>query len=157
MCARVYARQGEGAVSRGRRWGGAPLTLSCRHAQANVDAASNDGRTALMRSAYNGHDACLRQLLAAKVRVRSMRARAGRSAARCLEVRVRVLGASARGEDRAHSSVAREMRSCAEVCVCACQGEGAVSRGRRWGDAPLTLVLRGRSANTCQPISQQRE
>ena len=119
MCVCVYARQGEGAVSRGRRWGGgAPLTLSCRHAQANVEAASNSGRTALMSSAMKGHDACLRQLLAAKVRVRAMRARVGRSAARCLEGRVRVLGASAREEDRAHSSVARKMRSCAEVCVC---------------------------------------
>ena len=131
--------------------------LAWDDAQANVDAATKSGYTALLYSAQNGHDGCLRQLLAAKVRVRAMRAHAGRSAARCLEGRVRVLGASAREEDRAHSSVAREMRSCAEVCVCACQGEGAVSRGRRWGDAPLTLVLRGRSANTCQPISQQRE
>ena len=116
MC--VYARQGEGAVSRGRRWGGAPLTLSCRHAQANVEAVDSNGFTALVCSAFNGHDACLGQLLAAKVRVRALRARAGRSAARCLEGRVRVLGASAREEDRAHSSVAREMRAFAGVCDC---------------------------------------
>ena len=118
VCVCVYARQGEGAVSRGRRWGGAPLTLSCRHAQANVEAADKSGTTALVYSAQNGHDGCLGQLLAAKVRVRAMRARVTRSAARCLHDRVRVLGASAREEDRAHSSVARKMRSCAEVCVC---------------------------------------
>ena len=118
VCVCVYARQGEGAVSRGRRWGGAPLTLPCRHAQANVEAAVKDGRTALMYSAHNGHDACLGQLLAATKRVRALRARAGRSAARCLEGRVRVLGASTREEDRAHSSVAREMRAISGVCDC---------------------------------------
>ena len=113
----MYARQGEGAVSRGLRWGGAPLTLSCRHAQANVEAADNNGATALMWSAQNGHDACLGQLLAAKVRVRALRARVGRSAARCLEGRVRVLGASAREEDRAHSSVHARC-GLAQACVC---------------------------------------
>ena len=85
-----------------------------------MEAADNNGGTALMCSALKGHDACLRQLLAAKVRVRALRARVGRSTARCLEGRVRVLGASARGEDRAHSSVAREMRAFAGVCVCVC-------------------------------------
>ena len=121
VCVCVCVCQGEGAVSRGRRWGGAPLTLSCRHVQANVEAAENTGFTALMFSAQNGHDACLGQLLAAKVRVRALRARAGRSAARCLEGRVRVLlGASTREEDRAHSSVAREMRAFVGVCVCVC-------------------------------------
>ena len=64
-----------------------------------------------MLSAQLGHDGCLRQLLAAKVRVRALRARVGRSAARCLEGRVRVLGASTRGEDRAHSSVGVCMRA----------------------------------------------
>ena len=116
MC--VYARQGEVAVSRGRRWGGAPLTLSCRNAQANVEAADNNGMTALMWSAMKGHDGCLGQLLAAKVRVRAMRARVGRSAARWLHGRVRVLGASTREKDRAHSSVAREMRAISGVCDC---------------------------------------
>ena len=86
--------------------------------QANVEAAEDNGYTALMISAQEGHDACLGQLLAAKVRVRALRARAGRSAARCLEGRVRVLGASAREEDRAHSSVAREMRAISGVCDC---------------------------------------
>ena len=86
-----------------------------------------------MLSAQNGHDACLGQLLAAKVRVRALRARVGRSAARCLEGRVRVLGASAREEDRAHSSVAREMRAFAGVCVCVCQAGGVVWSGLRWG------------------------
>ena len=85
-----------------------------------MQAASNTGMTALMYSAFNGHDACLGQLLAAKVRVRAMRARVGRSAARCMHGRVRVLCVSARKEDRAHSSVAREMRAFAGVCVCAC-------------------------------------
>ena len=46
----------------------AALTLSCLHMQANVEAASNTGRTALMYPARRGHDACLRQLLAAQVR-----------------------------------------------------------------------------------------
>ena len=64
LCARVQARSRAacGGVD-------APLTLSCRHAQANVEAASNDGRTALMFSAQGGHDACVRQLLEAKADV----------------------------------------------------------------------------------------
>ena len=35
--------------------------------QANVEAAANDGTTALIFSAQNGHDACVRELLAAQV------------------------------------------------------------------------------------------
>ena len=72
--------------------------LAWDDAQANVDAATKSGVTALIYSAQNGHDGCLGQLLAAKVRVRAMRARAGRSAARCLDGRVRLLCASAREE-----------------------------------------------------------
>ena len=98
-----------------------------------MEAAENSGFTALMYSAQNGHDACLRQLLAAKVRVRALRARAGRSAARCLEGRVRVLCASAREEDRAHSSVAREMRAFAGVCVCVCMRARVKARSRGAG------------------------
>ena len=82
---------------------------------------------------HDGHDGCLGQLLAAKVRVRALRARAGRSAARCLEGRVRVLGASAREEDRAHSSVAREMRAFAGVCVCVCMRARVKARSRGAG------------------------
>ena len=64
VCARVEARSGAacGGVD-------APLTLSCRHAQANVEAANNEGMTALLWSAHNGHDACVRQLLEAKADV----------------------------------------------------------------------------------------
>ena len=64
VCARVEARSGAacGGVD-------APLTLSCRHAQANVQAADNGGGTALIESAIGGHDGCLRQLLAAKADV----------------------------------------------------------------------------------------
>jgi ankyrin repeat protein len=36
-------------------------------AQANMEAADKKGFTALLWSAHNGHDGCLRQLLAAKV------------------------------------------------------------------------------------------
>ena len=86
-----------------------------------------------MLSAQLGHDGCLRQLLAAKVRVRAMRARAGRSAARCLDGRVCLLCASARGEDRAHSSVAREMRALAGVCVCVCMRASVKARSRGAG------------------------
>ena len=95
-----------------------------------MQAEDNDGFTALMLSAFNGHDGCLRQLIAAKVRVISMRARVTRSAAPCLDGRVRVLCASTREKDRTYSSVAREMRDFSGVCVCvrARQGEGAVSR-----------------------------
>ena len=64
MCTRVQTR------SRAACGGAdAPLTLSCRHAQANVHAVMNDGRTALMFSAQGGHDACVRQLLEAKADV----------------------------------------------------------------------------------------
>ena len=129
VCARLEAWSGAAC-------GGfdAPLTLSCRHAQANVEAAvENDGFTALMWSAHNGHDACLGQLLAAKVRVRALRARVGRSAARCLDGRVRVLGVSTREEDRAHSSVAREMRAFAGVCVRVCMRARVKARSRGAG------------------------
>ena len=57
-----------GAVSRGLRLGGWAVDgLSCRNAQANVEAAENIGVTALMLSAISGNDGCLRELLAAKV------------------------------------------------------------------------------------------
>ena len=98
-----------------------------------MQAADDDGDTALIIAASNGHDACLGQLLAAKVRVRALRARVGRSAARCLEGRVRVLGASAREEDRARSSVAREMRAFAGVCVCVCMRARVKARSRGAG------------------------
>ena len=58
---------GAGAVSRGMRLGGGSDGLSCRNAQANVQAAPNNGFTALICSAQKGHDSCLRHLLAAKV------------------------------------------------------------------------------------------
>jgi ankyrin repeat protein len=41
---------------------------SCCNSQANVEAVNNYGMTALMWSALNGHEDCLRGLLAAKVR-----------------------------------------------------------------------------------------
>ena len=88
--------------------------------QANVQAADNDGTTALMYSAEHGHDGCLRQLIEAKARVRAMRKRAGRSAALCLHGRVRVLCENVSEEDEAHSSVARKMRAFAGVRVCMC-------------------------------------
>ena len=63
-----------GAVSRGMRLGGWAVDgLSCRNAQANVEAAENiDSFTALIWSAHNGHDSCLRQLLSAKVHACAM-------------------------------------------------------------------------------------
>ena len=50
-------------------WNDVPLIVSCRHAQANVQAVNDIGGTALHYSASNGDDDCLRQLLEAKVRV----------------------------------------------------------------------------------------
>jgi ankyrin repeat protein len=49
-----------------------PLTV-CHVEQANVEAANINGTTALMMSALNGHEDCLRQLLAAKVHSCTMR------------------------------------------------------------------------------------
>ena len=94
----------------------APLTLSCRHAQANVEAASNKGTTALMFSAKNGHDSCVRQLLNAQVCacVPCVRERegGGLGALMCCTPDAGAFGG---------------------VCVFVCQGASAVSSGLRWG------------------------
>ena len=93
-----------------------------------MEAAEDEGYTALMFSAQNGHDACLRQLLAAKVRVRALRARVGRSAARCLYGRVRVLlGASAL------VCRTRDAGLCRRVCVCVCMRARVKARSRGAG------------------------
>ena len=114
MYARVKARSGGacGVVD-------APLTLSCRHAQANVEAASNNGMTALMRSAQEGHDACLRQLLAAQVRAcvpcdhvpADLRRPGWMAVCACCN-------RDTCEEDRADSSVARQMRAFGGVYMC---------------------------------------
>ena len=88
------------------------------HAQANVQATNNDGSTALIFSAANGHDGCLRQLLEAKVR--AMRTRVDRCAAPCLEGAVHVLCASTREEDRALVCRTQDAGFRRRVCVCVC-------------------------------------
>ena len=61
-------------VGGGLRWGWcAADSLWSRNTQANVQAAANDGGTALILSAQQGHDGCVRQLLEAKVRACAMR------------------------------------------------------------------------------------
>ena len=129
VCARVQARSG--AASGGVD---APLTLSCRHAQANVEAANNDGRTALMYSAVSVHDACLRELLAAQVRAcvpcdhvpANLRRPAWMAVcAGCVRAK--------RGSPVAPVCRTSDAGAFGERCVCVCQGAGAVWSGLRWG------------------------
>ena len=130
MCARVQARSGAacGGVD-------APLTLSCRHAQANVEAADSDSMTALMWSAQEGHDACLRQLIDAQVRAcvpcdhvpADLRRPAWMAVCACC------VGEREGGGPGALVCRTPDAGAFGGVCECVCQGEGAVWSGLRCG------------------------
>jgi hypothetical protein len=101
VCVRVSGRR-RGIERHAVKWCAADC-LSCPNAQANVEAADNDDYTALVYSAWKGHDACLLQLLEAKVYSCAMRM-------------------TAPSEHCVHSSVTRKMRAISSVCVCVCVG-----------------------------------
>ena len=82
-----------------------------------MEAANNNGYTALMFSAQKGHDSCLRQLLAAKVHSCAMPMTARVNTVRTLESRCGL----------------------SQACVCVCLAQTRHRGSCGWMVGPLTV------------------